>query len=75
MPSELNSYLWKALLSVLTLMQAIGLGVMWRTYDALTETRDLTRETQQRQVEVIVPRLERVEREVYRLTDDEPRRP
>lgn len=33
---------WKAFFALLAFMQIVGLGVMWRTYDAVQKTSGLT---------------------------------
>jgi hypothetical protein len=36
--NDQNNYGWKAFFSLLMVLQVIAIGVMWRTYDTVTQT-------------------------------------
>ncbi len=60
-----NQLGWKAFFSLLALMQIVGLGVVWRTYDAVSETSGITKMHDYQIKEEIRPRLQRLERSTY----------
>jgi hypothetical protein len=66
-----NQLGWKAFFSLLALMQVIGLGVVWRTYDAVSETAVVSKMHDYQIKEEIRPRLQRLERNLspYGKTD------
>lgn len=56
---------WKAFFSLLAVMQVIGLGVMWRTYDLVSETSNMTRMHEYQIKEEIRPDLQRLKQSIY----------
>ena len=46
-------------------MQVVGLGVMWRTYDLVSHTSDMTRMHEYQIKEEIRPELHRLRNSIY----------
>lgn len=63
--SSENQLGWKAFFSLLALMQVIGLGVVWRTYDAVSETTSTVRMHDYQIKEEIRPAIQRLQRSTY----------
>jgi hypothetical protein len=56
---------WKAFFTLLALMQVIGLGVVWRTYDAVSETSVITKMHDYQIKEEIRPDIQRLKQSIY----------
>ncbi len=48
---------WKLFFGLLMFIQLVGVGVLWRTYDAITATRALTAQVTLKVDEVVIPKL------------------
>jgi hypothetical protein len=63
---------WKFFFATLMVIQVIGVGILWRTYDAITETRSHTAANTLKITEIIYPKITDHETRIKKLEEAKP---